>query len=165
MTGVGALDSETGSEDDGKPGVDGRLGTPEAEAKVKVGASLTLPGTLGVPELTGPGPVLRPESGNSLELELVYGYGTELPLLTGTEEGAAVVPGTVPPVPMGEEVGAVDTVGIPEDKPPDVLLYGAEVTVMVPGILVPADVREAGGMLNGGGDPGSVPVDVPFDGG
>ncbi|KAB5547113.1 hypothetical protein GE09DRAFT_1224134 [Coniochaeta sp. 2T2.1] len=139
MAGIGVPDSETGSEDDGRPGVGGTLATPEVELEVKVGASLTLPGTLGVTELTEPGPVERPENGNSLELD-------------GTEEGAAVVLATVPPVPMGEEGGVIGTVGIPEDKPPDVLLYGAEVTVMVPGILVPVDVREAGALGTAGGE-------------
>ena len=73
MAGVGVPDSETGSENDWKAGVDGTLETPPGiEMEVKAGVSLMLPGTLGAPELTGPGPVLRPENGDSLEVELVY---------------------------------------------------------------------------------------------
>lgn len=69
-------------------------------------------------------------------------------------------------VPVGTEVAVVEGAGVPEDSPESVEFDGGngteEITVLVPGELLVAAVREDGGILNGAGDPGSVVEDVPL---
>lgn len=70
------------------------------------------------------------------------------------------------PVPVGTEVAVVEGASVPDNRPESVEFDGGngteEITVLVPGKLLVAVVREDGGILNGTGDPGNVVEAVPL---
>jgi len=69
MAGVGAPDSEIKLEDDEGLDADGLPGT--TDVGIMLAVELALPDAMGVPDMVGRGPVLRPDTGNSLEVELL----------------------------------------------------------------------------------------------